>query len=50
MDTGSRVFKTCVDMTQVLFLHHYQDSEKDRTYYLDLMKQRTEEHPDDFQA
>lgn len=50
MSTGSREFKTCIDMTKVLTLHHYQDSHKDRLFYINLMKDRVKEHPTDYQA
>lgn len=36
-----------VDVGDAIYLHHYQDKEKSRSSYLDLLKLSMEEHPDD---
>lgn len=48
--TGSRMFDKFIDLRDKLILHHYPDYKRDKKFYLDLIKKRVEEHPNDHQA
>lgn len=48
--TNSRMFYNFIDLRDKLILHHYPDYGRNKTFYLDLVKKRVEEHPEDHQA
>lgn len=48
--TGSRMFDKFIDLRDKLVLHHYPDYTRDKKFYLDLIKERVKEHPNDHQA
>ena len=48
--THSRMFYNFIDLRDKLVLHHFPDYTRDKTFYLDLVKKRVKEHPEDHQA
>lgn len=44
------MFDKFIDLRDKLVLHHYPDYTKDKKFYLDLIKERVKEHPNDHQA
>lgn len=44
------MFDKFIDLRDKLILHHYPDYTRDKKFYLDLIKKRVEEHPNDHQA
>lgn len=48
--THSRQFSKFIDLRDKLVLHHFPDYQRDKKFYLDLIKKRVQENPNDHQA